>query len=58
LSGYPGACQVCGQYRVIDQYWPSTIPARYVDLCRECRELGDEEISRRLPEHRRDKAST
>lgn len=53
----PGRCQVCNEFRVTEQYWPETLPARYLDLCDECRELGDLEIARRVdPWWRRDGA--
>ena len=50
-------CQVCGEFRMTRQHWPETLPARYLDLCDECVDLGDLEIARRVdPYWRRDGA--
>ena len=53
----PGRCQICGTFGLLTQTWPAGLPARYADLCGECRKLGDAEICRRLdPWRRRDGA--
>jgi len=53
----PARCQVCNEFRQTRQYWPKTLPARYLDLCDQCIELGDAEIARRAdPWWRRDGA--
>ena len=53
----PGRCQICGAFAVVGQVWPETLPARFVELCEDCRVLGDEEIARRVdPNWRQDGA--
>lgn len=52
----PGECQICGRFRVLHQHFPSTLPARFVEICEECAQLSDLEIARRLPGWRRDGA--
>jgi hypothetical protein len=39
---------VCGEFGVVGQVWPETLPARFVELCDACRVLGDVEIARRV----------
>ena len=42
---------------MIEQYWPETLPSRFVELCDRCIGLGDLEIARRVdPWWRRDGA--
>ena len=49
VEAVPGRCQICQQMAIVEQYWPSTLPARYAELCAHCKKLGDLEIARRLP---------
>jgi len=55
-ASHPGRCQACGTFGITWEYWPSTLPARYADLCEDCLALGDLEIARRLTGWRRDGA--
>lgn len=53
----PGRCQICGAFAVLSQRWPSTLPARYVDLCTQCQKLSDEQVAEAVdPYWRRDGA--
>lgn len=56
----PGRCQACHAFALLERHWPGGIllPGRHVEICAACRELGDAEIMRRLPDWRRDGAST
>jgi hypothetical protein len=54
----PGHCQACGEFGTVGQYWPGFLPGRYLEICKDCLKLGDEEIRRRTdtPPPRRDGA--
>jgi hypothetical protein len=53
----PGRCQICEKFALLTQVWPRGLPARYADLCDDCRALSDTEICSRLdPWRRRDGA--
>ena len=45
----PGKCQVCGEFRELVQYWPHTLPARFVEVCEHCTKMGDMDMARALP---------
>jgi hypothetical protein len=43
---YPGRCDCCGKMRRVGQYWASTLPGRFTEVCGGCLALGDQEIAR------------